>query len=64
MSTNENGEEVIVEDTELDTPDEGGEGEGEPTVDWKAKAEELSKQAALGSQSAKKKLKKLEKKLK
>jgi predicted ArsR family transcriptional regulator len=30
----------------------------------KAKAEELSKQVALGSQSAKKKLKKLEKKLK
>lgn len=41
MSTNENGEEVIVEDTELDTSDKGGEGEGEPTVDWKAKAEEL-----------------------
>jgi len=30
----------------------------------KAKAEELSKQAALGSESAKKKLKKLEKKIK
>ena len=30
----------------------------------KAKAEELSKQAASGSQSAKKKLKKLEKKIK
>jgi hypothetical protein len=30
----------------------------------KAKAEELSKQVALGDQSAKKKLKKLEKKLK
>ena len=30
----------------------------------KAKAEELSKQAALGSESAKKKLKKLQKKIK
>jgi hypothetical protein len=30
----------------------------------KAKAEELSKQAALGNESAKKKLKKLEKKIK
>ena len=29
MSTNENGEEVIVEDAELDTSDKGGEGEGE-----------------------------------
>lgn len=41
MSTNENGEEVIVGDVELETPDNGGEGDGEPTVDWKAKAEEL-----------------------
>lgn len=41
MSTNENGEEVIVEDAELETPDNGGESESEPTVDWKAKAEEL-----------------------
>lgn len=40
MSTNENGEEVIVEDAELDTPN-GGEGDGEPTVDWQAKAKEL-----------------------
>lgn len=41
MSTNENGEEVIVEDAELDTPDNGGEGEGNPTVDWEQKAREL-----------------------
>ena len=38
MSTNENGEEVIVEDvdesTEVDTTTE-------PTVDWQAKAKEL-----------------------
>lgn len=39
MSTNENGEEVIVEDVELETPDKGEEGEGETTVDWKAKFE-------------------------
>lgn len=39
MSTNENGEEVIVEDAELETSN-GGEGEKEPTVDWEAKAKE------------------------
>ena len=41
MSTNENGEEVIVEDVEPETPDNGGESEVKSTVDWEAKAKEL-----------------------
>lgn len=37
MSTNENGEEVIVEDVDEQEIDDSA----EPTVDWKARAEEL-----------------------